>query len=372
VARTPILVTKPSLPSLADVLPYLEKIWESRVLTNSGHYHRELESALSKYLGVEHLSLFTNGMIALMTALKTLNLSGEIITTPYSFVATAHAVLWNGLTPVFVDVDPQTLNIDPDKIEAAISPRTSAILPVHCYGTPCDTGAIQDAAERHGLKVVYDAAHAFAVQDAGGSVLRHGDLSVLSFHATKVFNTFEGGAIISPDQATKDRVDQLKNFGIFSETEVIDVGLNGKMSELQAVIGLLQLKQVTDQMARRSFIDARYRNALHDVEGIRCLQEPKGVQRNYSYFPILVDERYPMTRDRLYDRLAQEGVKARRYFYPLITDFPVYCGLPSADPENLPIASRSATQVLCLPIYPDLAVDDVDHICRVIAKGCDA
>lgn len=371
-SRTPILVTRPSLPSLADVVPYLEKIWESRVLTNSGPYHRELESALGRYLGVEHLSLFTNGMIALMTALKARNLSGEIITTPYSFVATAHAILWNGLTPVFVDVDPRTLNIDPDKIEAAISSRTSAILPVHCYGTPCDTGAIQDVAERHGLVVVYDAAHAFAVQDAGGSVLRHGDLSVLSFHATKVFNTFEGGAIISPDQATKDRVDQLKNFGIVSETEVIDVGLNGKMSELQAVIGLLQLEQVSDQMARRSSIDARYRNALHDVEGITCLPEPEGVKRNYSYFPILVDERYPVTRDGLYDRLAQEGVKARRYFYPLITDFPVYCELPSADPKNLPIASRSAAQVLCLPIYPDLALDDVDHICRVIAKGSDA
>lgn len=356
--RAPIFVTKPQLAPLDDFLPYLRKIWETGVLTNNGPYHQELEQALCDYLGVEHISLFSNGTIGLITALQALRIAGEVITTPYSFVATAHSLLWNGLKPVFADVDSTTLNLDPATIERAITPQTSAIMPVHCYGRPCDVDRIQRIADNYGLKVIYDAAHAFGVRDAGGSVLRYGDLSVLSFHATKVFNTFEGGAIVSPDAKTKARVDYLKNFGFADEITVVAPGINGKMSEINAAFGLLQLKGVDAAIARRREIDLMYRELLRPVAGIRPLQRTF----NASYFPVLVDDVYPMSRDALYARFREQGVFVRRYFFPLISDFPMYRGLPSAQRANLPVASAAAERVLCLPIYPDLRDEDVAHI----------
>jgi dTDP-4-amino-4,6-dideoxygalactose transaminase len=343
---------------LAEFLPYLEKIWEGRTLTNGGPFHQELESALCQYLGVDHISIFNNGTIALLTALQALGITGEVITTPYSFVATAHSLLWNGLQPVFVDVDPRTLNLDASKIEAAITPLTTAILPVHVYGHPCDVEAIGEIAARRGLKVIYDAAHAFGVECHCGSILKHGDLSVLSFHATKVFNTFEGGAVVSPDAATKRRIDQLKNFGFVDEVTVVVPGINGKMSEVNAAFGLLQLKYVDRAIARRRDIDARYREMLDQVPGILCLPSAGESRANYAYFPILVADDYPLSRDALYQILKQNDIYARRYFFPLITDFAMYKNLPSANRTRLPAAARAADQVLCLPIYPDLTVED--------------
>lgn len=362
----PIYVTQPTLPPLDDFIPYLEKIWASKTLTNGGPFHQQLEQALCEYLGVEHVSLFTNGTIALITALQALRITGEVITTPYSFVATAHALLWNRIEPVFVDVDPQTLNLDPNKIEAAITPRTTAILPVHCYGHPCDVEAIQTIADNYNLKVIYDAAHAFGVKDAGGSILRHGDLSVLSFHATKVFNTFEGGAIISPDAKTKLQIDRLKNFGFVDEVTVTTAGINGKMSEVNAAFGLLQLQHVDAAIKRRGEIDRLYRELLAGVEGIECLKLTGGVHANYAYFPILVKDNYPLKRDVLYQRLKDDNIFGRRYFYPLISDFSMYRNLPSSSHDNLPIAASSAQNVLCLPIYPDLADEQVIQIASMI------
>ncbi|CAG4903261.1 dTDP-4-amino-4,6-dideoxy-D-glucose aminotransferase VioA [Paraburkholderia saeva] len=362
-----IFVTKPTLPPLDEFAPYLQQIWNNKVLTNGGPFHEQLEKELCEYLGVEHICLFTNGTLALVTALQALRITGEVITTPYSFVATSHSLLWNGIKPVFADIDRDTLNLDPAKIEAAITPQTTAIMPVHCYGHPCDIDAIQKIADNYNLKVIYDAAHAFGVECDSGSVLRHGDLSVLSFHATKVFNTFEGGAIICPDAKTKVRIDQLKNFGHVGEVTVVAPGINGKMSEFNAALGLLQLKYIDQALARRKRIDTAYRERLEGVKGIHCLKGAGEKIANYAYFPILVQADYPIRRDDLYQKLKDRGIHPRRYFYPLISDFPMYRGLPSAHRENLPVATASSQQILCLPIYPDLEISVVDEITRFIA-----
>jgi dTDP-4-amino-4,6-dideoxygalactose transaminase len=365
----PIYVTQPFLPPLEEFTAYLEQIWEKKTLTNGGPFHQQLEKALCEYLGVEHIALFNNGTIALITALQALKITGEVITTPYSFVATAHSLLWNGIEPVFVDIDPNTLNLDPSKIEAAITSKTTAIMPVHCYGHPCDVDAIQEIADRHNLKVIYDAAHAFGVNCHCGSVLNHGDLSVLSFHATKVFNTFEGGAIVCPDAQTKHHIDQLKNFGFVDEVTVDVAGINGKMSEINAAFGLVQLNHIDAALEARKKVDALYRSLLKDVDGIKCLEDAGEKVANYSYFPILVDENYPLTRDELYQKLKDHNIFARRYFYPLISEFPMYRGLHSAALSNLPVATRSAQQVLCLPIYPSLDFDSQKLIIEVIRAG---
>ena len=363
----PIYVTQPTLPPLEEFIPFLEKIWENKILTNGGPFHQQLEQALCEHLGVKHIALFTNGTIALVTALQSLRIVGEVITTPYSFVATSHSLLWNGIKPIFVDIEANTLNLDPAKIEAAITPQTTAIMPVHCYGHPCDVEAIQKIADNYNLKVIYDAAHAFGVQDAHGSILRHGDLSVLSFHATKVFNTFEGGAIVCSDAKAKVRIDQLKNFGHVGEVSVVAPGINGKMSEFNAALGLLQLKYIGQALSRRKEIDAAYRERLGGVKGIRCLEDAGEKIANYSYFPILVDADYPISRDELYQKLKDNSIHPRRYFYPLISDFPMYRGLPSAHSENLPVATVAAQQVLCLPIYPNLDMAVIEEVTRFIA-----
>ncbi|MEC5217584.1 dTDP-4-amino-4,6-dideoxygalactose transaminase [Actimicrobium sp. GrIS 1.19] len=365
----PIYVTQPYLPALADFIPYLEKIWDSKILTNGGPFHAQLEAALCSYLGVEHLALFTNGTIGLITALQALRITGEVITTPYSFVATAHSLLWNGIKPVFVDIDPHTLNLDPSKIEAAITPHTTAIMPVHVYGHPCDVDAIERIADNYNLKVIYDAAHAFGVQCHCGSVLTHGDLSVLSFHATKVFNTFEGGAIICPDAKTKVRIDHLKNFGFVDETTVVAPGINGKMSEFNAALGLLQLKEIDTALARRKQIDALYRRLLPEIAGIRILRDGGEVVSNHAYFPIMVETDYPLSRDALYQKLRDAQIFSRRYFYPLISNFPMYRGLASASPDNLPVATEAARKVLCLPISPALTDDDVHRVVDCLRRG---
>ena len=364
----PIFVTQPYLPPLEEFIPYLEKIWENKQLTNGGPMHQQLERALADYLGVPEVALFNNGTIALLTALQALEVKGEVITTPYSFVATSHSLLWNGLTPVFVDIDPITLNLDPAKIEAAITPHTSAIMPVHCYGNPCNVAEIQRIAEKHKLKVIYDAAHAFGVKDPGGSVLRHGNLSVLSFHATKVFNTFEGGAVVCPDAETKRHIDQLKNFGITDEVTVKAAGINGKMSELDAAFGLLQLKHIDTILTRRGEVSAFYRERFCALQGIKVLQNSGQTVSNYSYFPILVEEDYPLSRDELYQKLKEHNIFGRRYFYPLISDFPKYRKLKSARDDNLPNAKKAANQVLCLPVYPTLTENELERIFKVI-KG---
>ncbi|MGY6555689.1 MAG: DegT/DnrJ/EryC1/StrS family aminotransferase [Wenzhouxiangella sp.] len=366
--QSPIYVTKPHLPPLEDFIPYLEQIWQSGVLTNNGPFHQQLEEALCDYLGVKHIALFCNATIALVTALKALRIRGEVITTPFSFVATAHSLRWNNITPVFVDIDSVTMNLDPARIESAITPETTAIMPVHCYGNPCDVDAIEEIAANYNLRVIYDAAHAFGVNCHCGSVLTHGDLSVLSFHATKVFNTFEGGAIVCPDERTKRQIDNLKNFGFAGETTVVATGINGKMNEMQAAIGLLQLKTIDEAISRRGEIAARYRAGLKDVTGIVCAPDSGQARSNHAYFPILVGPEYPLTRDELYGLMKQHGINGRRYFYPLITEFPMYRGLGSASPENLPNAQRLASQVICLPIYPDLAEADVDRIIDLIAN----
>lgn len=363
----PIHVTSPLLPPLEEFIPYLEKIWESRILTNAGSMHQALEKALCAYLGVKHIALFANGTLALVTALQALRITGEVITTPYSFVATAHSLLWNGVKPVFVDIDPETLNLDPAKIEAAITPQTTAIMPVHCYGTPCDVAAIARIADTYNLKVIYDAAHAFAVRDARGSVLRHGDLSILSFHATKVFNTFEGGAIICPDARTKQRIDHLKNFGFVNETTVVAPGINGKMHEVSAAFGLLQLKHIDHALARRAEIDAHYRRRLSCTRGLRCLPRNRaGGADNHAYFPVMIDDDFPIGRDALYQLMRKQDILVRRYFHPLISEFPMYRGLPSATPGNLPVAHATARRVLCLPIHPELPPAEVDQVCDLI------
>ncbi len=362
-----IYVTRPDLPDLEDFIPYLQEIWDSKILTNGGPFHHKFEQKLCEYLGVEFIALFTNATLGLVTALQALRISGEVITTPYSFVATAHSLLWNGIKPVFVDIDPATLNMDPARIEAAITPQTTAIMPVHCYGHPCDVDRIRAIADTYGLKVIYDAAHAFGVQCHCGSVLNHGDLSVLSFHATKVFTTFEGGAVVCPDEKTRQRINYLKNFGFADEVTVVAPGINGKMSEFNAALGLLQLKGVDRAFAQRRAIDERYRAGLADVRGIRCVPTAGETLSNYAYFPILVQPDYPLTRDSLYHKFRGDGIFVRRYFYPLISEFPMYRGLASASQANLPIATKLAQQVLCLPIYPGLRDDQVDRILDLLS-----
>lgn len=361
-----IYVTQPLLPKLEAFYPYLEKIWENKFLTNGGPFHQQLEKALCDYLGVKHIALFANGTLALLTALQALRITGEVITTPYSFVATAHSLLWNGIKPVFVDIDPVSLNMDPAKIEAAITPQTTAIMPVHCYGHPCDVARIQKIADDYNLKVIYDAAHAFGVQNSAGSILNHGDLSVLSFHATKVFNTFEGGAIICHDAKTKQRIDHLKNFGFVDEVTVVAAGINGKMSEVNAAFGLLQLQGIDQALLRRKQVDALYRQYLADVPGIVCVQDNGEKIANYAYFPILVQPEYPLSRNALYQKLRDAGIHSRRYFYPLISEFPMYRGLASAQASNLPHAHAAANAVICLPIYPDLSQADIQRIVALI------
>ncbi|MEY2597983.1 MAG: UDP-4-amino-4-deoxy-L-arabinose--oxoglutarate aminotransferase n1 [Verrucomicrobiota bacterium] len=361
-----VRVTEPAMPPLEEFVPYLERIWESKVLTNGGPFHTALEEALCEYLGVPYLCLFTNATIALVTALQALRISGEVITTPYSFVATAHSLLWNGIQPVFCDISERSLNLDPGKIEAAITPRTTAILPVHCYGHPCDVDGIQRVADGHGLKVIYDAAHAFGVRMPTGSVLKFGEVSVVSFHATKVFTTFEGGAVICSTPEMKRRLEQLRNFGIVSQVEVVAPGINGKMSEICAAFGLLQLQRMDSLLAARERIDGRYREGLRDVEGIRCLEECGQARSNYAYFPILVGGKYPLSRDALFERLAEHEIHARRYFYPLITEFPMYRNLPSAARSRLPVAFRAAEEVMCLPMYPDLPESVQDQVIEIV------
>ena len=363
-----IFVTKPFLPPLEEFIPYLQEIWGTGILTNGGPFHQKLEKALCEYLGVNHICLFTNATIALVTALQVLKIRGEVITTPYSFVATSHSLIWNGIKPVFVDINPITLNLDPAKIEAAITPQTTAILAVHCYGHPCDVDAIQKIADSHNLKVIYDAAHAFNVKCHCGSILNHGDLSVLSFHATKVFNTFEGGAIICPDAETKARIDELKNFGHDGEVSVVAPGINGKMSEFNAALGLLQLKYIDEAISIRKEIDCTYREKLRNIKGIKCLDDAGEKDANYAYFPILVQAEYPISRDNLYLTLKAEGIYTSRYFYPLISDFPMYSDLLSSRQENLPVASAATLQVLCLPIYPELEMSVIDKIASIIAS----
>ncbi len=358
----PLYVTQPFMPPLEEFLPDLKTIWDARILTNGGPFHQKLESALAQYLGVRHLALFANGTLALLTALQALRVGGEVITTPYSFAATAHALLWNGLKPVFADVDPVTCNLDPDSIEAAITPQTTAIMPVHCYGTPCDVERIQRIADTYGLKLIYDAAHAFGVQHRGASLLASGDLSCLSFHATKVFTTIEGGAIVCPDARTKQRIDHLKNFGLADEVTVMAAGINGKMNEVQAAFGLMQLRHVDQLIARRGQIARRYTEALQGVPGLRLLQPLADTTPNHSYYPVFIGPEFPLTRDAVYERLRGQGIFARRYFYPLLSAMPMYRGLPSAVASNLPHAQRIAREVLCLPIYPALANADVQRV----------
>lgn len=367
-AKIKTYVTKPDLPSLEDFFPYLQKIWSNKILTNGGPFHQELEAKLCEYLGVPFISLFANGTVALITALQALDIKGEVITTPFSFIATSHALLWNGLQPIFIDIDPQSLNLDPKKIEEAITPHTSALLPVHCYGRPCNVEAINQIAQTHNLRVIYDAAHAFGVKYKMQSVLNHGDLSVLSFHATKVFNTFEGGAIVCHTQEMKNRIDQLKNFGITDEVTVVTPGINGKMSEFNSALGLLQLKSIDFLIQKRSEIDHLYRKELEGIKGINCLKIPPETKENYSYFPILIEKDYPLTRDDLHEALKNAGIFSRKYFYPLISSHPMYNQIPSARISNIPNAFKISNSILCLPIYPDLTHSVVRHICQIIEK----
>ncbi|MBI5847484.1 MAG: DegT/DnrJ/EryC1/StrS family aminotransferase [Nitrospirae bacterium] len=362
-----IFVTRPDLPPLEEFVKSLEEIWDSRWLTNMGKFHREFEEALCEYLGVKYLSLFTNGTLALITALQVLRITGEVITTPFSFVATTHALHWNGIKPVFCDIEPDYFNLDPEKIEAAITPKTTAILPVHVYGNPCNVERIAGIADTYGLKVIYDACHAFGVRVKGESVLNFGDLSVLSFHATKIFTTFEGGAIVCHDEKTKKRIDYLKNFGFANETTVVAPGINAKMSEFQAALGLLQLKYVDKFIEKRGQIAEIYKNKLRDVKGIRIIKDIKDLRRNYGYFPILIDPKESgKTRNEIYQELKDQGYLVRRYFFPLISQFPTYRGLPSASSDNLPVAEDVATNILCLPIYSSLSGDHVETICSIL------
>ena len=362
-----ITVTSPLLPNLDDFYEELKKIWDSKWITNNGSYHKQLETALAEYLGVPYVSLFTNGTLPLLTALQALRITGEVITTPYSFVATTHSIWWNGCKPVFVDIDPATGNINPDLIEAAITPKTTAIMPVHVYGKPCDTKRIKEIADIYGLKVIYDAAHAFGVKVNGESILNAGDMSTLSFHATKVYNTIEGGAMIMHDAETKKRIDYLKNFGFAGETTVVGPGINSKMDEMRSAYGLINLKQVDAAIDARHQVAIKYREALREIEGITFFEDMPGVRHNYSYFPIFIDaEKFGMTRDELYIKMKEVNVLGRRYFYPLISDFSTYRGLDSARPENLPNAHKMANSVICLPMHHALTEEEIERIINVI------
>jgi len=363
----PVFVTQPSMPPLEEFTELLKKIWDNKILTNNGPFHQQFEKELAEYLGVKYISVFTNGTLALMTALQSLRITGEVITTPFSFVATTHSLWWNNIKPVFADIESDYFNLDPEKVEAAITPQTTAIMPVHVYGNPCKLERFKQIANTYGLKLIYDAAHAFGVKVNGNSVLNYGDLSILSFHATKVFNTIEGGAIICHDEKTKQRIDYLKNFGFADETTVIAPGINAKMNELQSAYGLLQLKYVDDCIAKRKKIALLYREKLKGVIGISCIDDIDGVDHAYSYFPILVDrEKFGKTRDELYEELKSNNIFGRRYFYPLISQFPTYRGLPSSKSDNLPVATKIADQVICLPIYPELELSIINKIVSII------
>ena len=365
----PIYVTSPLLPSLEDFTFLLKEIWESKMLTNNGNFHQKLEEELAKYLKVPYLSLFTNGTLPLITALQAMRITGEVITTPFSFVATTHSLWWNGIKPVFVDIEPETCNLDPSKIEAAITPRTTAIMPVHVYGKPCKTKEIQEIANKYGLKVIYDAAHAFGVEINGESILNFGDMATLSFHATKVYNTLEGGALVVHDEQTKKRIDYLKNFGFASETEVVAPGINSKVDEVRAAYGLLNLKQVDHAINSRRKVAIRYRDELQGVKGITFFNDIPGVRHNYSYFPIFINaEEYGMTRDELYFKMKGYNVFGRRYFYPLISTFSTYRGLDSANPDNLPVATQMSNNVICLPMHHALSENEVEYILQIIKK----
>lgn len=365
----PIYVTSPLLPSLEDFTFLLKEIWESKMLTNNGNFHQKLEEELAKYLKVPYLSLFTNGTLPLITALQAMRITGEVITTPFSFVATTHSLWWNGIKPVFVDIEPETCNLDPSKIEAAITPRTTAIMPVHVYGKPCKTKEIQEIANKYGLKVIYDAAHAFGVEINGESILNFGDMATLSFHATKVYNTLEGGALVVHDEQTKKRIDYLKNFGFASETEVVAPGINSKVDEVRAAYGLLNLKQVDHAINSRRKVAIRYRDELQGVKGITFFNDIPEVRHNYSYFPIFINaEEYGMTRDELYFKMKEHNVFGRRYFYPLISTFSTYRGLDSANPDNLPIATQMSNNVICLPMHHALSENEVEYILQIIKK----
>jgi len=364
-----ITVTSPLLPDLGEFNEMLKDIWNRKWITNNGYYHKQLESALADYLKVPFVSLFTNGTLPLITALQALRITGEVITTPYSFVATTHALWWNGIKPVFVDIERNTGCIDPNKIEAAITPQTTAIMPVHVYGKPCDINAIQMIADKYGLKVIYDAAHAFGVEVNGESILKAGDMSTLSFHATKVYNTIEGGAMVMHDEKTKKRIDYLKNFGFAGETEVVAPGINSKMDEMRSAYGLLNLKQVDAAIEARHQVAIKYREVLRGVEGIEFWDDMLGVKHNYSYFPIFVDaKKYGMTRDELYFKMKEQNVLGRRYFYPLISSFSTYRGLPSAAPENLPVATKIANEVICLPMHHELSEGDINRVLDCVLK----
>jgi dTDP-4-amino-4,6-dideoxygalactose transaminase len=365
-----ITVTQPFLPPLEEFHIYMQKIWNNKWLTNNGEFHQQLEKELATYLSVPYVCLFANGALALMTALQCLRITGEVITTPFSFVATTHSLWWNNIKPVFADIDSIYGNLDPNRIEAAITPLTTAIMPVHVYGNPCKHERIKQIAETYNLKLIYDAAHAFGVKQKGQSILNYGDLSILSFHATKVFNTFEGGAIICHDAITKKRIDDLKNFGIHDEVTVVAPGINAKMNEVQAAFGLLQLKYIDNIITKRKALTELYRNQLDGVKGLRFLTDMEGVQHNYSYFPVFISDEYPISRDALYEYLKTHNIFTRRYFYPLISEFSTYKSLPSATPHNLSIAKNLAQQVLCLPIYPDLGLDSVIEICNLVKGTC--
>lgn len=364
-----ITVTSPLLPNLEEFNEMLKEIWASKWVTNNGQFHKQLEKSLAEYLKVPYISLFTNGTLPLLTALQALRITGEVITTPYSFVATTHSIWWNGCKPVFVDIEESTCGIDPEKIEAAITPKATAIMPVHCYGKPCNTKRIQEIADKYGLKVIYDAAHAFGVEVDGESILNAGDMSTLSFHATKVYNTLEGGALVMHDEKTKKRIDYLKNFGFAGETEVVAPGINSKVDEVRAAYGLLNLKQVDAAIAARQKVAQIYRKELRNVPGVRFFEDMPGVRHNYSYFPIFINaEQFGMTRDELYFKMKEQNVLGRRYFYPLISEFSTYRGLPSAAPENLPVATRIANEVICLPMHHELSECDLERILNCIKK----
>ena len=364
-----ITVTAPLLPDLEEFNALLKEIWDSKWVTNNGSFHKQLEKELAEYLKVPYISLFTNGTLPLLTALQALRVTGEVITTPYSFVATTHSIWWNGCKPVFVDIDPATGNIDPDAIEAAITNKTTAIMPVHVYGKPCDTKRIQEIADKYGLKVIYDAAHAFGVEVDGESILKAGDMSTLSFHATKVYNTLEGGALVMHDAETKKRIDYLKNFGFAGETTVVAPGINSKVDEVRAAYGIINLRQVDAAIEARHQVAIKYREALRPIEGITFMDDMPGVKHNYSYFPIFIDaEKYGMTRDELYEKMRSHNVLGRRYFYPLISTFSTYRGLPSAAPENLPKAHKMADSVICLPMHHELSAEDIDRVLELIVK----
>ena len=364
-----ITVTSPLLPNLDEFNEMLKEIWASKWITNNGQFHQQLEKALAEYLKVPYISLFTNGTLPLLTALQALRITGEVITTPYSFVATTHSIWWNGCKPIFVDIEEDTCGIDPDKIEAAITPKTTAIMPVHCYGKPVKTKQVQKIADKYGLKVIYDAAHAFGVEVDGESILKAGDMSTLSFHATKVYNTLEGGALVMHDEQTKKRIDYLKNFGFAGETEVIAPGINSKVDEVRSAYGLLNLKQVDAAIAARQKVTQTYRNALRNVPGIRFFDDMSGVRHNYSYFPIFInEEEYSKTRDQLYFEMKEKDVLGRRYFYPLISEFSTYRSLPSATPDNLPVATKIANEVICLPMHHTLTDDEINRVLEIIVN----